>query len=55
MKTNKPLLAARHPVAVPLPIEGELPSFSGAIAWLNSPPLSAAGPRGKVVLIEAHC
>jgi thiol-disulfide isomerase/thioredoxin len=52
MKTNKPLLAARHPAAVPLPIEGELPSFSGATAWLNSPPLSAAGLRGKVVLID---
>jgi len=52
MKANKLLLAARHPAAVPLPIEGELPSFSGATAWLNSPPLSAAGLRGKVVLID---
>jgi len=52
MKANKLLLAARHPAAVPLPIEGELPSFSGATAWLNSPPLSAADLRGKVVLID---
>ena len=52
MKANKLLLAARHPAAVPLPIEGELPSFSGATAWLNSPPLAAAGLRGKVVLID---
>src|SRR6266852_5388806 len=52
MKANKLLLAARHPAAVQLPIEGELPSFSGATAWLNSPPLSAAGPRGKVWLID---
>jgi thiol-disulfide isomerase/thioredoxin len=52
MKANKLLLAARHPAAVQLPIEGELPSFSGATAWLNSPPLSAAGLRGKVVLID---
>ncbi len=52
MKANKLLLAARHPAAVPLPIEGELPSFSGATAWLNSPPLAAAGLRGNVVLID---
>src|SRR5438270_8688733 len=52
MKANKLLLAARHPAEVHLPMEGELPSFSGATAWLNSPPLSAAGLRGKVVLID---
>jgi thiol-disulfide isomerase/thioredoxin len=33
-------------------MEGELPSFSGATAWLNSPPLSAASLRGNVVLID---
>jgi thiol-disulfide isomerase/thioredoxin len=52
MKINKLLLAARHPAAIQLPIEGELPSLGGATAWLNSPPLSAAGLRGKVVLID---
>jgi thiol-disulfide isomerase/thioredoxin len=52
MKANKLLLAARHPAAVPLPLEGELPSLGGATAWLNSPPLPAAGLRGKVVLID---
>src|SRR5712691_2359479 len=52
MKINKLLLAARHPAAIHLPIEGELPSFSGATAWLNSPPLSVAALRGKVVLID---
>src|SRR6266849_309900 len=52
MKANKLLLAARHPAAVQLPIEGELPSFSGATTWLNSPPLAAADLRGKVVLID---
>ena len=40
------------PAAVPLPIEGELPSLGSATAWLNSPPLTAAGLRGKVVLID---
>jgi thiol-disulfide isomerase/thioredoxin len=52
MKINKLLLAARHPAAVALPIEGELPSLGGATAWLNSPSLSAAGLRGKVVLVD---
>jgi thiol-disulfide isomerase/thioredoxin len=52
MKANKLLLAARHPAAVQLPIEGELPSFKGATMWLNSPPLTATGLRGKVVLID---
>jgi thiol-disulfide isomerase/thioredoxin len=52
MKANQLLLATRHPAAVPLPIEGELPSLGGATAWLNSPPLSEAGLRGKVVLID---
>jgi thiol-disulfide isomerase/thioredoxin len=37
---------------VNLPIEGELPSLEGATGWLNSPPLSGANLRGKVVLID---
>jgi thiol-disulfide isomerase/thioredoxin len=52
MKINQLLLATRHPAAVPLPIEGELPSLGGATAWLNSPPLSATDLRGNVVLID---
>jgi thiol-disulfide isomerase/thioredoxin len=40
------------PAAVRLPIEGELPSLGGATEWLNSPPLTAAGLRGKVVLVD---
>ena len=40
------------PAAVQLPIEGELPSLGGATEWLNSQPLTAAGLRGKVVLID---
>ena len=32
--------------------EGTLPSFSGATQWLNSPPLTPAGLRGKVVLVD---
>lgn len=34
------------------PIEGELPSLNGATGWLNSQPLTKAGLRGKVVLVE---
>jgi thiol-disulfide isomerase/thioredoxin len=35
-----------------LPIEGDLPSLGRANEWLNSQPLTAAGMRGKVVLIQ---
>ena len=48
MKAKQLLLAAIHPR---LPIEGELPSLGGATGWLNSQPLTAAGLRGKVVLV----
>jgi cytochrome c biogenesis protein CcdA/thiol-disulfide isomerase/thioredoxin len=34
------------------PVEGELPSLSGAVAWLNSAPLTPQALRGKVVLID---
>lgn len=34
------------------PIEGTLPALDGAVAWLNSAPLSAQSLRGKVVLID---
>jgi thiol-disulfide isomerase/thioredoxin len=40
------------PSASRLPIEGELPSFTGATAWINSPPLTPAGLRGKVVVVD---
>ncbi len=35
-----------------LPVEGVLPSLSGAVAWLNSPPLTADALKGKVVLVD---
>jgi cytochrome c biogenesis protein CcdA/thiol-disulfide isomerase/thioredoxin len=35
-----------------LPVEGQLPSLSGAVQWLNSPPLTAEGLRGKVVVVD---
>ncbi|WP_287815379.1 redoxin family protein, partial [Pseudomonas sp.] len=36
----------------PLPVEGDLPALSGAVQWLNSPPLTAEALRGKVVLVD---
>ena len=36
----------------PLPAEGYLPDFDGATGWLNSPPLTVEGLRGKVVLVD---
>jgi thiol-disulfide isomerase/thioredoxin len=38
--------------AVDPPVDGQLPSLSGATGWLNSPPLTAAGVRGRVVLVN---
>jgi cytochrome c biogenesis protein CcdA/thiol-disulfide isomerase/thioredoxin len=35
-----------------LPVEGTLPPLSGAAEWLNSPPLTREGLKGKVVLID---
>jgi len=36
----------------PLPVEGHRPGFDGATGWLNSPPLTPADLRGKVVLVD---
>lgn len=35
-----------------LPVEGIAPKLDGATAWLNSPPLTGAALRGKVVLVD---
>jgi thiol-disulfide isomerase/thioredoxin len=37
--------------AAQLPVEGELPAAS-AMEWLNSPPLTGAELRGKVILVD---
>ena len=44
--------AGLHVASAQLPVEGELPSFGGATGWLNSEPLTPAGLRGKVVLVD---
>jgi cytochrome c biogenesis protein CcdA/thiol-disulfide isomerase/thioredoxin len=36
----------------PLPQQGPFPSLDGAVSWLNSPSLTPAQLRGKVVLVD---
>ena len=48
---NQLVRSATHPAAQ-LPVEGHLPGFDQATGWLNSPPLTAAGLRGQVVLVQ---
>ncbi len=36
----------------PLPVEGVAPPLAGATEWLNSPPLTLAQLKGKVVLVD---
>ncbi|WGJ15756.1 cytochrome c biogenesis protein CcdA [Methylocapsa sp. D3K7] len=47
MMTAKPTAPAED-----LPVEGALPSLSGAVEWLNSPQLTADALKGKVVLVD---
>src|SRR5262245_10998917 len=44
--------AWRHSGPPLLRTEGHLPGFDAATGWLNSPPLTAADLRGKVVLVD---
>jgi thiol-disulfide isomerase/thioredoxin len=41
-----------EPTRLELPIEGHLPPLEGATGWLNSPPLTQSGLRGKVALFD---
>jgi thiol-disulfide isomerase/thioredoxin len=49
---DKSMMPPMPSPAVKLSVEGALPSLDGATGWLNSPPLTAAALRGKVVLID---
>jgi cytochrome c biogenesis protein CcdA/thiol-disulfide isomerase/thioredoxin len=53
-KTNGPASMQAKPDGQEpnLGVEGSFPSLSGAVAWLNSPPLTAEGLKGKVVVID---
>ena len=52
MSTKQLLLAALLALGAPLGALAKDMQFSGATAWLNSPALSTAGLRGKVVLVD---
>ncbi len=54
MTPNPALMMRAKPTAQAeeLPVEGVIPSLSGAVVWLNSPPLTAEGLKGKVVLVD---
>jgi thiol-disulfide isomerase/thioredoxin len=51
-RANQLFRATMHPAGVQLPVEGRMPSLDNATEWLNSPPLTAADLRGKVVLVQ---
>jgi thiol-disulfide isomerase/thioredoxin len=46
------LITTPAALSAKLPIEGPMPSFARADAWLNSRPLSTQELRGKVVLVD---
>ena len=46
------MMKAKPAPANDLPVESEFPSLSGAVEWLNSPPLTTQALRGKVVLVD---
>jgi thiol-disulfide isomerase/thioredoxin len=54
MSANPAMMMQAKPAvqAAELPDEGALPSLSGAVEWLNSPPLTAEALKGKVVLVD---
>lgn len=45
-------MQAKAPPPLSLPDEGPAPALDGAVQWLNSPPLTLAQLRGKVVLVD---
>jgi Thioredoxin like C-terminal domain/AhpC/TSA family len=52
MTAHWPVPAGLHMSSARLPVEGELPSFDRVTRWLNSPPLTPDGLRGRVVLVS---
>jgi cytochrome c biogenesis protein CcdA/thiol-disulfide isomerase/thioredoxin len=45
-------MKAKPELSKNLAVEGGFPPLSGAVQWLNSPPLTPEGLKGKVVLID---
>jgi len=55
MQGNPAMMMQAKPAAgeaPKLPVEGAIPSLDGAVQWLNSPPLTPEGLKGKVVLVD---
>ena len=54
MAANPAMMMKAKPSAAEesLPVEGGAPSLSGAVEWLNSPPLTMEALKGKVVLVD---
>jgi thiol-disulfide isomerase/thioredoxin len=52
MTAHWPMPIGLHTASARLPVEGELASFGGATGWFNSPLLTKADLRGKVVLVD---
>jgi cytochrome c biogenesis protein CcdA/thiol-disulfide isomerase/thioredoxin len=55
LRPEKPasvLAASAADVQPALDDEGPMPDLSGAVSWINSPPLSSKSLKGKVVLID---
>ena len=46
------MMSARGAGASSLPVVGKLPPLDGVTEWLNSPPLTADGLRGHVVVVD---
>jgi cytochrome c biogenesis protein CcdA/thiol-disulfide isomerase/thioredoxin len=46
------MMSSAHGNGGALPIEGELPPLSGAVSWINTPPLTPESLKGKVVLVD---
>ncbi len=51
MTGGNAMMMAAKPTGT-LPAEGEIPSLSGATAWINSPALTSEELHGKVVLVD---
>jgi len=54
MAANPAMMMKAKPSAAEesLPVEDGAPSLSGAVQWLNSPPLTMEALKGKVVLVD---
>jgi cytochrome c biogenesis protein CcdA/thiol-disulfide isomerase/thioredoxin len=49
---SHPAMVAAAGRAGTLPVEDDAPELTGAVAWLNSPPLTIQALKGKVVLVD---